>query len=74
VALQMSTARVESLDDGTLRVSDTCGRCNNNIAWDYAANSADGRFLVGHCECDGERHLFALGPGDRAVDRNGRIL
>jgi hypothetical protein len=74
VALQMSTARVESLDDGTLRVSDTCSRCNNSIAWDYVANAADGRFLVGHCACDGERHLFALGPQDKAVDRNGRIL
>jgi len=69
--LHVSDGRVEFLPDGSLRITETCNGCLQEIDWDYVAIADDGRFLVGHCACAGQRHTFALGPRDQVVDRYG---
>ncbi len=70
----MPSPTLEKLPDGSLRVSDTCPRCQADVVWDCVMISDEGRFLSGHCGCSGERHSFALGPDDRVVDSTGRKL
>ena len=68
----MGDTTVVQLPDGTLRISGTCQYCGGDVAWDHVAFTDEGRLLVGHCLCPGQRHSFALKPRDRVVDPRGQ--
>ena len=70
----MAIAHAESLPNGTIRVSETCENCGDDVAWDHVAFTDAGKLLVGHCLCPGQQHAFALGPKDKVIGQGGRQL